>query len=120
MSWASASLRNSARWLIATVFLTGCGESWGTVQGTATLDDRPVLNFLLTPNAKKAKEAARAVARIQLWVDPATGIPARQLVVHSSGLVELDARIHNAKRDDALSGALFQPRWPEGTKVVRK
>ncbi len=88
--------------------------------GNATLDDRPVLNFVLTPNAKKAKEAARAVARIQLWVDPATGFPARQLVVHASGLVELDARIHNATRDEALPETFFQPNWPEGTKVIRK
>ncbi len=39
---ASALWRGSARCLILTVFLTGCGDSWGTVQGTATLDDRPL------------------------------------------------------------------------------
>lgn len=88
--------------------------------GNATLDERSMLGFLLTPNAKKAKEAARAIARIQLWVDPATGFPARQQVVHASGLVELDARVHNVTRDEALPEALFQPNWPEGTKVVRK
>ncbi len=39
---ASALCRGFAHWLILTVFLTGCGASWGTVQGTATLDDRPL------------------------------------------------------------------------------
>ena len=86
----------------------------------ATLEGKPVLSFLLTPKSKKAKDAARAIARIQLWVDPATGLPAQHQIVHSQGVVELNVRFLNATRDDALPDALFRPQWPEGTKLIRK
>lgn len=81
----------------------------------STLDGRPVLNFLITPNAKKHKDAARAIARIQLWVDPESGLPLQHQIVHASGEVRLDVRYLSMSVDDTLPDTLFRPKWPEGT-----
>ncbi len=86
----------------------------------AELEGKPVVHFLITPKAKKAKAAARAIARIQLWADPATGFPAQHQIVHAAGVVELNVRYRNVTRDDTLEDALFQPLWPEGTTVMRR
>jgi outer membrane lipoprotein-sorting protein len=85
--------------------------------GDNTLDGKPVLSFLITP---KFTQAARAVKRIQLWVDPESGLPVKHEVVHASGLSRLVVRYLSMSRDDELPGSLFQPRWPEGTTTVRK
>jgi outer membrane lipoprotein-sorting protein len=84
------------------------------------LDGKPALIFLITPKRKKAKEAALAIARIQLWVDPESGLPMRHEIVHSSGQAELHVRYLNISRDDSLPTDLFQPDWPEGTTLIRK
>jgi outer membrane lipoprotein-sorting protein len=83
----------------------------------AELDGRAVLNFLMTP---KSKDTARAIARIQLWVDPGTGLPAQHEVVHASGESQLAVRYLSMSRDDELPATLFQPKWPAGTKTIRK
>ena len=57
-----------------------------------TLDGKPILNFLLTPHAKKSKMAAGAIARIQLWIDPQSGLPAQHEIVHAAGEAQLKAR----------------------------
>jgi outer membrane lipoprotein-sorting protein len=80
------------------------------------LDDRPVLSFLLTP---KWEEAALAIGRIQLWVDPESGLPLQHLMLHSAGESRLDIRYRSISRDDELSPSLFRPDWPAGTKTVR-
>ena len=85
------------------------------VQNTA-LDGSPVLNFLMTP---KAEEVARAIARIQLWVDPESGLPAQHKIIHAMGESRLDIRYLSMSRDDELSRSLFQPRWPAGTETVQ-
>ncbi len=81
----------------------------------STLDGSPVLSFLMTP---KWEEAARAIARIQLWVDPQSGLPAQHEIVHAAGESRLDIRYLSMSRDDELSPSLFQPNWPAGTKTV--
>ena len=79
------------------------------------LDGNPVLSFLMTP---KAEEIALAMGRIQLWVDPESGLPAQHKLIHASGESQLDIRYLSMSRDDELSPSLFQPRWPAGTKTV--
>ena len=86
----------------------------------STLDDKPVLNFLLTPHPKKSKAAAKAIARIQLWVDPQTGLPAQHQIVHAAGEAQLNVRYLGISRDDELPDSLFRPDWPDGIKTVRK
>jgi len=83
----------------------------------ATLDDKPVLNFLLTP---KSKAAAKAIARIMLWVDPETGLPLQQQIVHAVGGTELFVRYLSIAEEDELPDTLFHATWPEGTTKVRK
>jgi outer membrane lipoprotein-sorting protein len=81
------------------------------------LDGREILNFLITP---KSQNTAHAIARIQLWVDPATGLPAKHEVVHASGESRLAVRYLSMTRDDDLPATLFQPEWPAGTKTIHK
>ncbi len=82
----------------------------------STLDGRPVVSFLMTP---KWDEAARAISRIQLWVDPQSGLPARHQIVHAAGGSRLEIRYLSMSRDDELPPSLFQPNWPAGTKTVQ-
>jgi outer membrane lipoprotein-sorting protein len=85
-----------------------------------TLDGKPVLNFLLTPHPKKNKMAAGAIARIQLWVDPESGLPAQHEIVHAAGEAQLKVRYLSIASDDKLPDSLFRPDWPEGITTVRK
>ena len=82
----------------------------------STLEGNPVLNFLMTP---KAEEVARAIARIQLCVDPESGLPARHKIIHAAGESQLDIHYLSMSRDDELPPSLFQPKWPAGTKIVQ-
>jgi outer membrane lipoprotein-sorting protein len=84
---------------------------------TGTLDGSPVLNFLMTP---KLKEVARAIARIQLWVDPENGLPLQQKIFHAASDTRLEIRYRSMTRDDELPASLFQPDWPDGTTTIRK
>jgi outer membrane lipoprotein-sorting protein len=86
----------------------------------STLDGNPVLNFLITPRPKRAREAARAIARIQLWVDPDSGLPVQHQIVHASGEAQLNVRYLRVSRDDALPDSLFRPDWPAGTRTIRR
>ena len=83
----------------------------------ATLDDRPVISLLLTP---KDKEASKAIARIQLWVDPETGLPLQHQVFHAMSETRLLVRYLSVRRDDELSPDLFRADWPEGTATIRR
>lgn len=81
----------------------------------STLEGRPVPSFLLTP---KSKQAASAIARIQLWVDPESGLPLRHEVAHAAGRIQLTVHYVSMTRDDDLPVSLFQPKWPDGTRTV--
>ena len=82
----------------------------------STLDGRPTLKFMMIP---KSEEIARAVARIELSVDPQSGLPAQHKIFHALGETQLIIRYLSMSRDDELSPSLFQPRWPPGTETVR-
>jgi outer membrane lipoprotein-sorting protein len=82
----------------------------------ATLDEREVLCFLLTP---KSKEVAKAIARIQLWVDPETGVPLKQQIVHATAETDLEIRYLSVSDRGEMENSLFVPKWPEGTNTVR-
>jgi outer membrane lipoprotein-sorting protein len=85
-----------------------------------TLDGKPVLNFLLAPHPKKNKMAAGAIARIQLWVDPETGLPAQHEIVHAAGEAQLRVRYLSVSPDDELPDSLFRPDWPDDVMTIRK
>ena len=67
----------------------------------------------------KAKEAARAISRIELWADPETGLPARHKIVHAAGETELTIRYHNVSRNDELPGSIFLPEFPDEIEKIR-
>jgi len=83
----------------------------------AKLDERPVPSFLLTP---KDKQVARAIARIQLWVDPESGLPLQQQIFHAISDTRLVVRYLSTTRNDELSPELFSPQWPAGTTTIRR
>jgi outer membrane lipoprotein-sorting protein len=85
-----------------------------------TLDGKAVQSFLLVPKPKKAKAIAVAVGGIQLWIDPQSGLPVQQRIVHAQGLSELRVRYLDVTREDELPDSLFQPEWPAGVETVRK
>jgi outer membrane lipoprotein-sorting protein len=84
------------------------------------LDGESVLSFLLTPKRKKGYLTATAIARIQLWVDPESGLPVQHQIAHVSGDAKLSVRYLSVSPDDTLPDSLFQPAWPEGTTIVRR
>jgi outer membrane lipoprotein-sorting protein len=86
----------------------------------STLDGKPMLNFLMTPKPDKSAAAAGAIARVELWVDPESGLPAQHQIVHAAGEAQLKVRYLSMSRDDTLSDSLFRPDWPAGTTVIRK
>ena len=83
----------------------------------ATLDGKPVLNFLIVP---KSKDLTRSVARIQLWVDPETGLPLQHKIFHASGETQLKVRYVSIALDDKLSVSFFQPKWPDGVEQIQR
>ena len=83
----------------------------------ATLDGKPVFNFLMVP---KSKDLTRSVARIQLWVDPETGLPLQHKIFHASGETQLEVRYVSITLDDELSVSLFQPDWPDGVEQIQR
>jgi outer membrane lipoprotein-sorting protein len=85
-----------------------------------TLEGKPVLNFLITPKRKESAAVAGAIARIQLWVDPESGLPVQHEIVHASGEAQLNVRYLSVTRDDTLPDSLFLPDWPAGTRVIRR
>lgn len=87
------------------------------VQKNNELDGKPILNLLLDPRSKITK---KSIARIQLWVDPETGLPAQHHIVHAVGEVQLRVRYLSMTRDDEIPDSVFLPDWPEGITTVRK
>lgn len=83
---------------------------------TPDRSDSGTLHFLLTP---KNKDAARRISRIELWVDPASGLPVRHQITHALADTKLTIEYLDIQRDDDLPLSLFQPRWPKGTETVR-
>ena len=83
----------------------------------ATLDGKPVFNFLMVP---KSKDLTRSVARIQLWVDPETGLPLQHKIFHASGETQLEVRYVSIELEDELSVSLFQPKWPDGVEQIQR
>jgi outer membrane lipoprotein-sorting protein len=60
------------------------------------------------------------IARIQLWIDPESGLPAQHEIVHASGEARLRVRYLRISPDDELPDSLFRPDWPAGITTIRK
>lgn len=88
-----------------------------TFVGEDRIDGRRVLGLELTP---KNDDMRAAVSRIQLWVDEASWLPARQVITHGSGQETLTINYSGTARNLNLNPDLFRDNWPRGTQTVRK
>jgi outer membrane lipoprotein-sorting protein len=79
--------------------------------------ERRLLGLELTPK----RESDRAViSKIDLWVDQASGLPARQVIAQAGGGAVLTLTYTGMARNLKLNPDLFYSNWPRGTKRVQK
>ena len=88
-----------------------------TFIGEDHIGGRRVLGLELTP---KSDDLRAVVARMQIWVDEASWLPARQVITHSSGQETLTIDYSGTARNLNLNPDLFRADWPRGTQKVRK
>ena len=81
------------------------------------LDGRKVLLFTLVP---KAEAVRAAVPNLMLWIDTTTWLPARQLLRHGGGVLQVATTYTNVAPRSDLPEERFAPVWPEGTRVLRR
>lgn len=88
-----------------------------TFIGEQEISGRRTLGLELTPK----KDSTRAVvARIELWVDQASWLPARQIIMESASGESMTVTYTGTARNLALNSDLFKDDWPRGTEKVRK
>jgi outer membrane lipoprotein-sorting protein len=75
-----------------------------------------LLGLEMTPKRERDREL---VSKIELWVDQASWMPERQVVVAAAGGATLTTRYSNMSRNLALNSDLFRDKWPKGTKKER-
>ncbi len=81
------------------------------------VNDRKVLQLEVTPKAM----AVRAnISRIQIWIDEGTWLPVRQKIFHSQSETYLDITYAGFSSNTGLDSDLFKPRWPKGTKKIKR
>ena len=79
--------------------------------------ERRLLGLELTPK----RESDRAIiSKIDLWVDQASWLPARQVISQAAGGAKVTLTYTGIARNLKLNPELFQSNWPRGTKRVHK
>jgi outer membrane lipoprotein-sorting protein len=78
--------------------------------------ERRLLGLELTPKRDKTRAI---VSKIELWVDQASWLPARQVIVQASGGATLTLEYAGMARNLSLNPDLFRENWPRGTKTER-
>ena len=78
---------------------------------------RRLLGLELTP---KSDSLRAVVARMQIWVDEASWLPARQVITYGNGQQTLTITYSGLARNLNLNPDLFKADWPRGTQKVRK
>lgn len=87
-----------------------------TFIGEKTIGDRRTLGLELTP---KRDDARAVMSRMELWVDQASWLPARQVITKPGGDT-LTVSYSGTARNLKLNPDLFHTNWPRGTTKVRK
>lgn len=87
-----------------------------TYIGEQQSGDRRLLGLELTP---KHDDERAVVSRIELWVDQASWLPARQVINQASGGGTLTLTYSGMARNLSLNPDLFKASWPKGTQKVR-
>jgi outer membrane lipoprotein-sorting protein len=79
--------------------------------------ERRLLGLELTP---KRDQVRASVSSIELWVDQASWLPARQVINFGSGGGRVTLEYSQASRNLSLNPDLFVPQWPKGTQKLRR
>jgi outer membrane lipoprotein-sorting protein len=84
--------------------------------GEETIGDRRTIGLELTP---KKDDLRAIVSKIQIWIDEASWLPARQVISQAAGGQTLTVTYRGTARNLDLNRDLFKDNWPRGTKKER-
>lgn len=87
-----------------------------TLIGEPLLDRRRTALLELTP---KAGAARNQIARIRLWLDETSWLPAQQEFFETGTDDYFIIRYANVSRNAEIPDSRFKPHWPKGTQRVR-
>lgn len=88
-----------------------------TYIGEEKTAERRLLGLELTPKKDKMRAI---VSKIDLWVDQASWLPARQVIERASGGGTLTVDFALMARNLNLKDELFDDDWPKGTQKVKQ
>lgn len=80
------------------------------------LDERRTIVLELTP---KSKAVRSQIARIQIWLDEGTWLPAQQKFVEAGSGDYSIVRYSHVVRNASIPDSAFKPHWPKGTAKVK-
>jgi outer membrane lipoprotein-sorting protein len=83
-----------------------------TFIGEEVIGDRRTLGLELTPESNRMREV---VAKIQIWFDEASWLPARQVIMQAGGGATMTVDYRGTARNLTLNPDLFDDDWPRGT-----
>ena len=83
-----------------------------TFIGEEVIGDRRTLGLELTPESDRMRAV---IAKIQIWFDEASWLPARQVITQAGGGATLTVDYRGTARNLRLNPDLFDDDWPRGT-----
>ena len=88
-----------------------------TLLGEDFVSGRRIVGLELTPKKERAREV---VARLQLWIDQASWMPVKQVIVHVASGDTLTVTYYGMARNLKLNPDLFKAKWPKGTQQLKR
>ena len=88
-----------------------------TLLGEDYMNGRRIVGLELTPKKERAREV---VARLQLWIDQASWMPGKQVIVHVASGETLTVTYFGMARNLKLNPDLFKAKWPKGTQQLKR
>jgi len=88
-----------------------------TLLGEDSVNGRRLVGLELTPKKERAREV---VARLQLWIDQASWMPVKQVIVHVASGETLTVTYYGMARNLKLNPDLFKAKWPKGTQQLKR
>ncbi len=88
-----------------------------TLLGEDYMNGRRIVGLELTPKKERAREV---VARLQLWIDQASWMPVKQVIVHVASGETLTVTYVGMARNLNLNPDLFKAKWPKGTQQLKR
>ena len=88
-----------------------------TLLGEDFVNGRRIVGLELTPKKERAREV---VARLQLWIDQASWMPVKQVIVHVASGDTLTVTYYGMARNLKLNPDLFKAKWPKGTQQLKR